>query len=210
MILAILAGRKTQTRRIVKPQPVQGTSVCMFADDWQWRRKGGIHSTISNKPSGPEDIANDCPYGVAGDLLWVRENFWQAVGSTQSASGEYESYWKHGIVEYDDQRTKAGWHNNDQYGKGWMARRPSIHMPRWASRIMLEVTGVRVERLEDTSDEDCVAEGCAGGNGSIPNYGFSATPQEHYRHVWESINGKGSWNVNPWVWVIEFKRLEVK
>lgn len=81
-------------------------------------------------------------------------------------------------------------------------------MPRWASRITLEITGGRGERLNDISDADCIAEGCPGGHGSIPGYAYSATPSEQYRHIWESINGPGSWAENPWVWVIEFRRVD--
>jgi len=88
--------------------------------------------------------------------------------------------------------------------------RPSIHMPRWASRLSLDIVSVRVERLQDISEEDARAEGCSGGHDSIPGYAFSATPREHFRHLWGSINGAESWDANPWVWVISFKRTEVQ
>jgi len=85
--------------------------------------------------------------------------------------------------------------------------RPSIHMPRWACRLVLEIVSVRVERLQDISDAECIAEGCPGGHGAIPGYGYNATPYEHYRWLWESINGAGSWAANPWVWCITFRRV---
>lgn len=80
-------------------------------------------------------------------------------------------------------------------------------MPRAASRILLEIVSVRVERLNDCSDADARAEGTPGGHGVIPSYNYNATPSEHYSHLWESINGAGSWASNPWVWVIVFKRV---
>ena len=83
--------------------------------------------------------------------------------------------------------------------------KPSIHMPKWAARIWLEITGVRVERLQQITEADCIAEGAPGGHGSIPNYPYSATPLEQFRHIWESTGG--DWAANPWVWVIDFKTI---
>jgi hypothetical protein len=82
---------------------------------------------------------------------------------------------------------------------------PSIHLHRRYSRILLEVTAVRVERLHAITNEQCIAEGCSGGHGSIPGYIYNATPQEHFRHIWESVGG--DYHANPWVWVVEFKRV---
>lgn len=125
-----------------------------------------------------------CPYGVPGDRLWVRET-WAPL--TKGYAYRADQLWN---------ASPAGrWH-------------PSIHMPRVANRITLEVTGVRVERLREISDADCIAEGAPGGHGSIPGYLYNATPLEHYRFIWETINGAGSWDVNPWVWVVEFRRIE--
>ena len=90
----------------------------------------------------------------------------------------------------------------------WITKKiPSIHMPRWASRITLEITDVRVARLQQLNDIDAAAEGCKGGHGSIPGYMYSACPREHFAHVWQSIYGQESWDSNPWVWVVEFKKL---
>ncbi|WP_287915916.1 hypothetical protein [Comamonas sp.] len=83
--------------------------------------------------------------------------------------------------------------------------RPSIHMPKAFARIRLEITGVRVERLQQITEADCIAEGAPGGHGSIPGYPYSATPLEHLRHIWESTGG--DWAANPWVWVIDFKTI---
>jgi len=117
-----------------------------------------------------------CPYGKPGNRLWVRETWAQhGLRAVYRADG-------------DERPTGAG------------AWRPSIHMPRKLSRITLEVTGVRVERLQDISTSDCWAEGIP----SSPD----VDPLHEYRDLWESINGTGSWDANPWVWVVEFKRLE--
>ncbi len=139
-----------------------------------------------------------CPYGVPGDRLWVRE----AHGYV--SEDKFGPVWDSIIYRADD---NAGWS-----GK-W---RPSIHMPRAASRITLEVTGVRVERLQEISEADAIAEGIE--PGAVPGwwslYGRDAnddmdrSPRVAYRSLWESINGPGSWDSNPFVWVVEFKRLE--
>lgn len=122
-----------------------------------------------------------CPYGKPGDRLWVRETFRDA----RTAGAARVLYKATGDVA-------CGW-------------KPSIHMPRDCSRILLEVTDIRVERLHEITDEQCIAEGCRGGHGSIPGYRYNATPQEHFRHVWESTGG--DYFANPWVWVIEFRRV---
>lgn len=140
-----------------------------------------------------------CPYGQPGDRLWVREAW-------QGDKHDFDA----GIMPLyraTDERTEAGW-------------RPSIHMPRWASRILLEVTAVRVERLQAISEADAIAEGIE----SVRNEGkywrdysnpagrdcesmTAVTPVESYRTLWESINGQGSWAANPWVWVVEFNKV---
>ena len=128
--------------------------------------------------------AAQCSYGQPGDLLWVREAFCDA---TKAMAG------------------RVLYRATGDIACGW---KPSIHMPRWASRILLEITDVRAERLQDISEADCIAEGAAGGHGSIPGYNYAATPLEHYKHIWETINGHGSWAKNPWVWVIKFKVVQ--
>ncbi len=141
-------------------------------------------------PDGDRDFVQ-CPFGTVGDRLWVREA-WQAVDADcRVVSGRLEQN------QYPNAFYKADGPNPCKW-------RPSIHMPRWASRITLEITGVRVERLNDISEADAIAEGCqcAGFPASLTNRGAFAK-------LWQSINGDDSWAANPWVWVVEFRRVEV-
>lgn len=142
-----------------------------------------------------------CPYGYQGDRLWVREGF---------SGPHYQS--KCRPSEWSDSDPIWYWADGNPEGGDWTRNKPSIHMPRWASRILLEVTGVRVEKLRDISESDAKAEGArsadpATGRECIldPSMG---SYRLHYRDIWESINGPGAWDANPWVWVIEFKVLE--
>jgi hypothetical protein len=225
-VRAILKGRKTQTRRVIKPQPapfVQSTPdrhpttrTDPYIDAYCGERK---------TPENPRGMSRDwhwwtadnrlgrlvarCPYGAPGDTLWVRET-WGAVSPTDEpvplALGqceiEYRADLPPGCTDGPGE-WPADERNSD--APKW---RPSIHMPRWASRITLRITDVRVERLQDVSRQDCVAEGCAGGHGSIPGYPYSATPREHFHHIWTSIHAPGAWDANPWVWVISFERVK--
>ncbi len=161
MVRAILGGRKTQTRRVVKDRYIDAVFLVHFF----------------------KYLRGNCPYGQPGDRLWVRESFCDARSAGAGcvlyrASGDRACRWK-----------------------------PSIHMPRSASRILLEITAVRVERLNDISEADAKAEGLMRvsdgfrGADGLPWY---ANPVASYRSLWESINGAGSWAANPWVWVIEF------
>ncbi len=137
-----------------------------------------------------------CPYGTVGTKLWVRETFcddWKDARGVQ--------YRADGGLDGDMMDAGCRW-------------RPAIHMPRWASRITLEVTGVRVERLQDISIEDCKAEGAWTDESIVEKcekyFGvdaFSVNPRLAYRMLWESINGAGSWDANPFVWVVEFRRI---
>jgi len=201
MVRAILDGRKTQTRRVVKLRDPSGTYAVHDEDGFPLSMDDG-GNWRGDRP----------PYGFPGDRLWVRESFWQAVRSTQGPCGEYSSYWGD-TIEYAEQRSKPGWHNDNQYGKGWMARRPSIYMPRSASRITLEVVSVRVERLNDISEEDAIAEGLETDDGrefrSAPGSPWRIEAVDAFEDLWDSINEKKHpWSSNPWVWVVEFKRLE--
>jgi hypothetical protein len=144
------------------------------------------------------------PYQV-GDVLWCRETFfvelpgdlmWDAEGLRLS---EYpECLKKEAIVHY---------RADSALGEGWKWR-PSAQMPRWASRLSLVVTAVKVERLQEISEVDCRAEGCRGGHDSIPNFKFSATPREHYRHQWNADHPKHPWQSNPWVAAYTVERRE--
>ena len=134
-------------------------------------------------------VSIDCPYGKPGDKLWCRETW--APHSDMPRSAIYRC--DRGGDYQDNVTPNFRW-------------RPSIFMPRWASRILLEITAVRVERLQDISEEDAKAEGSAPLDDSeVGRFGPFVT---EYRTLWESINGQGSWEANPWVWVIEFKVLE--
>ena len=210
MVRAILEGRKTQTRRIVKPQTAVLTDAMARALDVR-------PPSHENMPVIP------CPYGNPGDRLWVRETFHTSLIGDAGTAITYKSG--------PETTNEEPWHNftssveayewtAQKYKKHWM---PSIHMPRWASRIDLEVTGVRVERLQDISEEDAIAEGGAwtdtGKNewgqqnngwshcGNTHADGCLLTARHSFWNLWNKINGPGSWERNEWVWVVEFKRI---
>lgn len=174
MVRAILAGTKTQTRRVAKGLALE------------WLSEGFTPEFVA-------DYQNRlCPYGQPGDRLWVRETWALAFESAVIPHPEAVIY-----------RADEG---NADWGGRW---KPSIHMPRWASRITLEIVSVRVERLQDISGTDCLAEGVGAPVGSELSYGSvtDAWNKREYARLWESINGPGSWDANPWVWVVEFKRV---
>lgn len=208
MVQAILVGNKTQTRRVVKPRK-DLLFGCLLQP----------HELAGEVNAG--DTLN-CPYGQVGDQLWVRET-WNGPFFEGDLPEDWreEKYKTPGYCVY-----RASGHSceyvdaDDNVQQRW---KPSIHMPRWASRIQLEITGIRVERLQDISGDDAECEGiesCSrcGGYGFIeqggdvcdcpmPECGIDAT--ELFKRLWESINGAGSWDANPWVWAISFKRVEV-
>ncbi|HCF4116097.1 TPA: hypothetical protein NIE12_000942 [Pseudomonas aeruginosa] len=187
MVRAILEGRKTVTRRVVKPQPDFLGS--MVDPNTPFKTlDAGLHARIT------------CPYGEPGDRLWVREA-WAADAQVDA------------IAPSDLSQGEPIWYPADlsvrQTGCSMISKgrvRPSIHMPRWACRILLEITAVRVERLQDISNDQAIAEGIDThpmgfyGNGCITAGGA-------FLELWESINGDGRWAANPWVWVVEFRRV---
>lgn len=208
MVRAILKERKTQTRRVVKiTHRTPGLAACL------------------EPPHGlrcrPTVAAELCPYGQPGDRLWVRESFdvpyRQNFPGDRSAAVYRADYLRPTFLDPCVGDDSSRWS-------------PSIHMPRWASRLTLEVTGVRVERLQEISEADAKAEGVA--KAELPpdpdafhppgTYGYVAdsrddgkstiypTAREAYRFLWEKINGPGSWDANPWVWVIEFAKVTEK
>ena len=196
MVRAILSGAKTQFRRILKPQPapyvefvrehapeVYGPgALCAFRED------GKTHHRMA-----------PCPYGQPGDRLYVKETWaprdQQAMTERDRSSVFYRA---------DDERR----HETDGRWKS------PIHMPRWASRLTLEITGVRVERLQAISEADAIAEGVtavsSGGVTLFTTTGVNCfqTAKDAYAALWESINGPGSWDANPLVWVVEFRRID--
>lgn len=189
--VAILGDRKTQTRRMMKPQPPT-LPVVNTLGEW-WARVNESSEYI---------LPYRCPYGQPGDRLWVREA-WR--GSLAYDLAKPSDIPPGSPVVYQANGTGSLPHFNA--GK----LRPSIFMPRWASRITLEVMDVRVERLQDISEEDAHQEGidnvlCAEAVGKSPLKMGMAT-QCGFAYLWEKINGAGSWAANSWVWVISFKRI---
>ncbi len=183
MVKAVLDGRKTQTRRAISDKTLQLFSVAAMAGECH--PLPGGNEVDQRSQSYYQEF---CPFGKPGDRLWVRETF--AYGSD---FGEAD-------VACFYRATDPGWDENDTAAR-W---RPSIHMPRWASRITLEITGVRVERLNSISEEDAKAEGAPTECCVIGDKHFLG-----FRSLWKSIYGDESWQSNPWVWVIEFRRVEV-
>lgn len=194
MVKAILSGAKTQTRRIVKPQPerVDGTTT-----GWHWDRRGNGKGVLFHEPYST--LALDyCPYGEVGDVLWVRETWRLILSGTKQGEADYRA---------DDPTAE---------GEGFITWKPSIFMPRKFSRLTLEITGVKVERLQDITEEDASAEGM--GSVSCHDMGFvggfhafrkqygDMTRRTIFRVLWDHINGEGAWDANPWVWCIAFRR----
>ncbi|MCM2337615.1 MAG: hypothetical protein NDI59_02765 [Lysobacter sp.] len=211
MVRALLAGTKTQTRRVVKPQPriLAGELLC-WKDD-----------ALTD-----DQMAACSPYGQPGDRLWVREAFRfpesidhlspAEIGEKALAAG-YPKPWCPIQFEADGlRRTAQEWRDFVTPPRANEAGRlrAGMHMPRWASRITLEVTGVRVERLQDISEADAIAEGIervtvkAGATVYPLGNRYSHDAVEAYSNLWEQINGPESWATNPWVWIVEFRRLE--
>lgn len=169
MVRAILAGTKTQTRRVVKLKDGQYMPPSQSADGPGWAQ-----------------LLRGCPYGKPGDRLWVRETWFDAVSAL------------HSCVLY---------RASDDHPGNEVKWSPSIHMPRWASRITLEITGVRVERLRSISAEDAIAEG-VGEHGQLDGVHVANNPIGAYGVLWREINGPDSWEANPWVWVVDFKQVK--
>lgn len=190
MVRAILDGSKTQTRRIVKG----------LALDWLYR--DGFTAEFT---AAPENSL--CPYGQPGDRLWVRESYMPDPPDDGTWAGTAWRGCKGSRLEDIPDRFRSTAHclyRSTWSGSDLVGWRPSIHMPRWASRITLEITSVRVERLQDISDDDLTCEGLQ----EVIDAGVDhdGTPRDAWRALWSQINGSESWAANPWVWVIEFRR----
>ena len=188
MIRAILANTKTQTRRIFKPDRMTWDANGRYTTH---AMRGGELSITGSGPFKPSSWLHYCPYGQpGGDRLYVRE--------TWAAPHAYD-HLPPRLIPQDARIHYAA--TEDRGGLLW---RPSIHMPRWASRITLEITRVRVERLRACNEVDAIAEGAPWAACGAPQEG---SHKAGFAQLWEQINGHGSWEANPWVWVIEFRRL---
>jgi hypothetical protein len=200
MVRAILDGTKTQTRRIVKPQPewIDEVHIAEFGPgDFMWPR-----GSLGQQCGAP---ITKMPYGQPGDRIWVRETH----APQADCWGAWQRLLKGEHVRQDELTVHyAADYSHDE--RPWIENwRPSIHMPRWASRIDLEITGVRVELLNDISDQDAKAEGCQPAQPLMASGIVIPGQWRHgYQDLWEAINGAGSWDVNPWVWVVEFRRVK--
>jgi hypothetical protein len=244
MVCALLNGAKTQTRRVVKPQPPAECSIhyMLGNEGWlpeaeraplrhHWEAWGGPLFDARSPKALAGSFSVRCPYGAPGDLLWVRETCRAEELSrppqTRTATrrerqllGRTTVIEVDGLDGFDGIRYLAdnAWakiENTVAAGEAWSAlyhyrgrgkqgignQVPSIHMPRWASRISLRITDVRVERLNDISASDALAEGM-----TFPEaMQWGNAPQDAFAELWRRINGEASWDANPWVWVISFQ-----
>lgn len=191
MVKAILDGRKTQTRRIIKSVPATHSFHGWVTSSIRAKDEGKACWAIGDSPLLKEPIFLNCPLGKIGDRLYVRETF--KAGVCTESTIVYKATHKPSDLE-------EGWYEEIKWT-------PSIHMPRRYSRITLEITNIRVERLNDISNDDAKSEGCwYGRGGGTPDKAL--TPSDQFPTLWEEIYGDGSWSSNPWVWVIEFKKVE--
>lgn len=193
MVRAILEGRKTQFRRIVKPQPpdhswsvLPGYKLHAHVDVTDGKIGLRFHHSVERQDA-KDSLHQDenwivCPLGNPGGRLWVKETHWVERAGTIDGSGRLIFY-------------KA---TDPDFPYGW---KPSIHMPRWASRITLEIADVRVERLNDISERDCLLEG-------FDYQGRHKNPWYEFMDHWKPLHGPGSWAANPWVWVYTFKMVD--
>jgi hypothetical protein len=185
MVRAILEGRKTMTRRVIKPHPTLFNGRAGGHDcGWPIDERGRLVA---------------CPYGQPGDRLWVRETFQTLEDFAAKDATYYRADGKKitALVDGDKYDLSHKW-------------RPSIFMPRALSRITLEITSVRVERVQDISEADAIAEGCIASNDDLTDGYFDIPARSFFEDLWDSINAKlgYGWDANPWVWVVEFKRVK--
>jgi hypothetical protein len=200
MIQAILEGRKTQTRRVIKPQPLPD------ADIKKAMINGILHVRDENYVLGEDLGGVDCTYAnyrpapyQLGDVLWVRET-WGSIATQNVRQGGYDQWFVYKAAPRCELPEEFKW-------------RPSIFMPREAARIFLTVKDIRVERLQEITEEDAKAEGCItfaekiGDGKSKDVLEFDLTARDAFVELWNNINAKRGygWDKNPWVWVIEFE-----
>jgi hypothetical protein len=197
MVLAILEGSKTQTRRTIKPQPFNNKQYSSGNGHKEWFSMNGSHNNT------PESWLQFCPFGKTGDILWVRETFFDSE--------------KHKYAPFFDARNRYLF-KADEVFIGDHKWKPSIHMPFEAARLFLRIKSVTVERLKSISEQDAITEGIGNTDGlptGLSDYYIDyndhencfSSPINSFKSLWESINGEASWNANPWVWVIEFEKI---
>lgn len=199
MVRAILDGTKTQTRRPIKPQPKERPGLALVVTTYSAPDES--HALFFRGPTvespGIDPVAK-CPYGVVGDRLWVRETFTYIT----KARNEYYTHIRPDGCPVE-LLPKADFPDDSRLACPWT---PSIHMPRWASRLILEVTAIRVERVQDITGQDVIAEGFE----LHPVLHYSKAVQE-FTDTWSNIYGVGKpgldFKSNPWVWVIEFRKV---
>lgn len=212
MVLATIAGTKSQTRRVVKPLGAVTITPFIGADD----KPTGEFGWCPNERVITTHIR--CPYGQPGNRLWVRETFfaygrWETRFSKKKGRDEWhfidmtlECGHTYSYAADGGQPVPMRGKRDAGVTPGWW-KRPAIFMPRAASRITLEITEVRIERLQDISEADAKAEGVSMPDGTPTPPDFWSYVQE-YAHLWDRINGAGSWDANPHVWRISFKRVD--
>jgi len=216
MVRAILDGRKTQTRRVIKPQAEtyctkckEDTFICMC----EFGLEGvEIELDAERHTKTRKHIPENCPYGKVGDSLWVRETWVPDCATVAECRASFEDLMQGCAGPY----YRATASNFDIETLRW---KPSIHMPRWASRVNLEITDIRVERVQDISEEDAKAEGSDRQFRTVlmrpdggPDYRMPLSYRAGFAILWNSINGKPradgvdiSWDANPFVWCLTFK-----
>jgi len=195
MVRALLNGTKTQTRRVCTPANAANLSHVVECPYAQWGDEDG-------------EVLFKSPYGVFADRLWVRESF-----SGPHCMEKTDEFPALPPGQWPPESSIWYWADGEPTHGDWTRPRPSIHMPRWASRITLLITNVRVERLQDISEADAMAEGivpAGDGNGFqlADTTHYMGNPIDSYFSLWEAINGAESVEANPWVWAVEFKRKD--
>lgn len=196
LVRAIMHGQKTQTRRVIKPDPKVVNQIYADACILTARILGGNNQRIR------------CPYGRPGDRLWVRHPFWRGgKGKNDQVWDEFTRMvrWQDGVeaslVELD----------LDEQGKHAMLKKKNARfMPKWAARLWLEITEIGVQRVQEISEADASAEGCPGlAFLPGPDGADGIAPRERFRELWDRINAERGydWESNPWVWVVKFRRL---
>lgn len=223
MVQAILQGRKTKTRRLRGLDEVNKEPVKVEFIRFQEYPDSSLRAIFQHEDSD-EPGSVKCPYGKPGDVLWVRETWWSGyvLDENDCIPDNTLTYWYKADTndarpgDMSDERCYHLWGNNKECWPKW---KPSIHMPKESARVWLEVTDVRVERLQDITEEDAKAEGVKSfrpvpGDGPAETLYYHYTkdkwgpsPKHSFETLWRKINDEESWNKNPWVWVIAFKVL---